>query len=250
MRVGIFVAFVGGGYRIDVERLGGVVAAQPVSMIVLALSWLRTENAVVNDRLDRDGVRGAVYRADADVLGSLLTGRGWPDDALQLLGDAVLVVARDRRHDIEAAARSCVRQLRDRDWEGDAELATQIEATFGWGPTPLLRSLPVDLEELAGVLEGDPLQGVGRIDLRTGEVWPQAAWDYAEEASDDDVEDEDDEEHWMRVHCEGSRAGYRDMELFIDLVEDQQVADRLARSIRGRGRSAGSRMCSRTGRTS
>lgn len=195
-----------------------------------------TQNAVVDRRLDRDELRGALYRADVDALGSwLVTSRDWPFDALQLLGDAVLMAVRERGHDIEPAARRCVRELRDRDWDGDAELATQIEATFGWAPTPLLRSLPVDLEEVAGVLEGDPLQGGGRIDLRTGEVWPESVWEYTEETSDADVEDEDYDEHWLWVHCEGSRAGYRDMELFIDLVEDPQLADRLAWSIRGRG---------------
>ena len=32
----------------------------------------------------------------------------------------------------------------------------------------MLRALPVDLEELAGILEGDPLNAGGRIDMRTG----------------------------------------------------------------------------------
>ena len=181
-------------------------------------------------------MRGALYRADVDALvGLLVAGRDWPVDALQLLGEAVFVVG-EHRHDIEPAARQCVRQLRDRDWEGDADLATQIEASFGWAPTLLLRWLPVDLEELAGVLEGDPLQGGGRIDLRTGEVWPQSVWDFAEETGDDDeLVEENDDGHWMWVHCEGSRAGYRDMELFIDLVEDPHLADRLGWSIQGRG---------------
>lgn len=185
--------------------------------------------------MERDELRGAVYRADVDALVRLLaTGQDWPDEALQLLGDAVLVVVSGGRHEVEPAARYCLRQLRDRDWAGDAELVTQIEAAFGWATTPLLRSLPVDLEELASVLEGDPLQGGGRIDLRTGEVWPESVWDYAEEAGTDD-EDEDDDEHWLWVHCEGSRAGYRDLVLFIDLVEDPHLADRLGRAIQGRG---------------
>lgn len=195
-----------------------------------------SENALVSRRLDRDELRGAVYRADVDALVSLLLGgRDWPVDALQLLGVAVLVVVGERGHDIEPAARRCVRDLRERGWEGDAELAAQIEAAFGSAPTPLLRSLPVDLEELGGVLEGDPLQGGGRIDLRTGEVWPESVWDDTQETGDDDVEDEDDDEHWLWVHSEGSRAGYRDMEQFIGLVEDPHLADRLGRSIRGRG---------------
>ena len=37
----------------------------------------------------------------------------------------------------------------------------------------MLRPVPVDLEERASVLEGDPAHGGGRVDLRTGEVWPQ-----------------------------------------------------------------------------
>ena len=111
-------------------------------------------------RLDRDGLRAAVYRADTDALRVALNEGAWPEDALQLLGDAVLEVARQRPDDIGTAARRCVAALRDRDWEGDAELATQIEAALGWGPTPLLKGLAMDLEELVEVLEGDPLRVV------------------------------------------------------------------------------------------
>jgi hypothetical protein len=93
----------------------------------------------------------------------------------------------------------------------------------------------VDLEELAGVLEGDPLTGGGRIDLHTGEVWPHAAIEYAEEVGEEDPDAEEDEGRWLHVYCEGSRAGYRDMEVFIDSFEDDRLADRLARATRGRG---------------
>lgn len=187
------------------------------------------------DRLDRDGLRAAVYRADTDALEVALNDGAWPENALQLLGDGALEVARQRPDDIRPAARRCVAALRDRDWEGDAELADQIEAALGWGPTPLLKSLPVDLEELAGVLEGDPLTGGGRIDLHTGEVWPQAAIEDAEEVGEEDPDADDDEERWLQVFCEGSRAGYRDMEIFIDSLGDDRLADRLSRAIRGRG---------------
>ncbi len=77
----------------------------------------------MSQRLDRRALRGAVYRADADALVEALAEQDWPDDALQLIGDAVLVVARGRHHDIEPAARRCVGELRDRGWEGDDELA-------------------------------------------------------------------------------------------------------------------------------
>ena len=95
--------------------------------------------------------------------------------------------------------------------------------------------MPVDLEELAGILEGDPLTVGGRIDIRTGEVWPRAAIEYVPETGEEDEDTADDPERWLAVHGEGSRDGYRDMELFIASVEDPGRAERLAITIRGRG---------------
>ena len=76
--------------------------------------------------------------------------------------------------------------FRQRGWEGDDELADQLEAQLGSGPAAMLRALPVDLEELAGILEGDPLSVGGRIDIRTGEVWSQAAIEYVLETGEED----------------------------------------------------------------
>ena len=101
----------------------------------------------MSHRVDSDELRGVVYVADAEALVGVLTGWVWPDHALQLVGDAVLILARERRDDVEAAARRCVRELRDREWEGDAELATQIEAGFGWGPTRLVNALRIGIAE-------------------------------------------------------------------------------------------------------
>lgn len=149
--------------------------------------------------LDRE-LRGAIVRAEADALVALLTEQDGPGEWLQMVGEAVLVLVHAHRKDVEPVARRCVDELRHRDWGGDAELADQIEAALGWAPTPLLRPLPVDLEELAGVLEGDPLNGGGRIDLQTGDVWPQDALDYGDIGEDEEAEDEEDE----RAGC-GSR---------------------------------------------
>nr|WP_231707808.1 MULTISPECIES: UPF0158 family protein [Arthrobacter] len=96
----------------------------------------------------------------------------------------------------------------------------------------MLWAIPVDLDQLAGVLEGDPVDGGGRVDLRTGEVWPQPAIEYAVEVGE---EDEDDEERWLWVANQGSRTAYRDMELFIDTVSDSFVIDSLSRALIGRG---------------
>lgn len=185
---------------------------------------------------DRDGLRGNLYAVDVPPLIDALNDHVWPEDALQLMGEAVLVVACERANGVGPAGRRCAVALRDRGWEGDDELADQIDAALGVGPAQSLKSLAVDLEELAGILEGDPVMGGGRIDLRTGEVWPQSAIEYFEEVGElDPDDDEDDDGRWLDVDCEGSRAPYRDMEIFIDMITDDRIADRLSRAIHGRG---------------
>ncbi len=42
-------------------------------------------------------------------------------------------------------------------------------------------------------------------------------------------------ERWLWVVSEGSRAGYRDMELFVAGVAEPDLADRMARTLEGRG---------------
>ena len=99
----------------------------------------------------------------------------------------------------------------------------------------MLRALPVDLDELAGILEGDPLSIGGRIEITTGEVWSQAAIEYVLETGEEDEDTTDDPERWLAVHGEGSREGYRDIELFIASVEDPGRAERLAIALKRRG---------------
>lgn len=77
------------------------------------------------------------------------------------------------------------------------------------------------------------MSGGGRIDLRTGEVWQRAAIEYAREIGDED--ESDDSSCWLWVGCEGSRAGYGDMALFIGAVSNAERADRLDIAIQGRG---------------
>jgi hypothetical protein len=82
------------------------------------------------------------------------------------------------------------------------------------------------------ILEGDPVQGGGRVDLATGQVWPQSALDYAEESGE---AEDDDPDRWLWVDCEGSRSAYQDMVGFIDGIDDPNLVDRLTRAISGRG---------------
>ncbi|MHB2024647.1 MAG: UPF0158 family protein [Mycobacteriales bacterium] len=178
-------------------------------------------------------LRGAVFDADGRrVVGALL--RGPWGERLQLAGDGLLVALAQGVEEAADLSRRCAAQLRARAWEGDDDLAEQLEAALGDRPAPMRRPLHVDLEELAGVLEGDPAHGGGRIDLRTGEVWPQAAIDYAREVGEEDPDDEDPD-RWLPVYCEGSRAAYGDMEDFIEALADKDRADRLSIAISGRG---------------
>jgi hypothetical protein len=183
----------------------------------------------------RCALRAAVYRGDGPAVVDLLHRVGADDYSLQLAGDGVIAAVMQRVDGAAELAREFVVALRQRGWDGDDELADQLEAQLGSRPAAMLRALPVDLEELAGILEGDPLSVGGRIDIRTGEVWSQAAIEYAVETGEEDEDTSDDPERWLAVHGEGSREGYRDMQVFIASVEDPSRAERLAIAISGRG---------------
>jgi hypothetical protein len=171
-------------------------------------------------------LRGAVFRADGTVV-EVVRGR-LTEDVLQLAGDGLLRAVATGVPEAAELAAQCAAALRERAWEGDEELAEQLDAILNQGATPMLRTLPVDLEQLADLLEGDPVYGGGRIDLKTGDCWPELA-DFEE----DDPDEDDD--RWLYVECEGSREGYRDMERFIATVEDAAVVDRLEIAITGQG---------------
>jgi hypothetical protein len=183
-------------------------------------------------------VRAAVFTADGEALVSLLRAGPWPGHALQLIGDGLLSALAQNIDGARELAERCVTDLHERDWEGDEDLDAALTTRLGAGPAPLLRSLPVDLDELVDVLEGDAAAGGGRIDLHTGEVWPESVFEYGIESEDegeDEEEDFDDGERWLFVVSEGSRAGYRDMELFVAGVAEPDLADRMARALEGRG---------------
>ena len=115
---------------------------------------------------DRDALaqlRGAVYRGDGPAVVAALRDRAL-EEVLQLAGDGLL--AAQGVEEAAALASACVARLRERDLPGDEELADALE-----GRASDLRLLAVDLDELTTVLEGDSLQGGGRIDLRSGEIW-------------------------------------------------------------------------------
>lgn len=183
----------------------------------------------------RTEVRGAVHRADGPAVVALARKAVMPEDALQLVGDGLLAAVSQQVEGATELGADCAKALRQRAWYGDDDLADHLDAVLGVAPMPMLRPLPVDLDDLAGILEGDELGGGGRIDRQTGEVWHRAAVEYAREMGEEDPDESDDPERWIRVECEGSRDGYRDMEMFIGTVSDPDKADRLEIAIQGRG---------------
>jgi hypothetical protein len=177
--------------------------------------------------------RGAVYRGDGTAIIARLRELE-RSECLQLGGDGLLIALGQDAEGAVEMARQWIGALRERGWDGDSELADQLATRLGTGATPMLRPLPVDLEELAGVLEGDPVLGGGRLDLRSGEVWAQPAIDYVREIGEED-EGDSDAPWWLPVESEGSRAGYRDMQEFITTVPDEEQRDRLTIAVQGRG---------------
>ncbi|CCH77037.1 conserved hypothetical protein [Nostocoides japonicum T1-X7] len=182
----------------------------------------------------RETLRSAVSAGDGPVLVATLTTMGWPEHVLQVVGDGLREAVERRVEGAEQLAHRCVSRLRERDWEGDEDLAEAIEGALGLGAPSPLQPLPVDLDDVGDILGSNPVEGGGRIDLRTGEVWHESPFDDA--FDDDDDEDEDgnpDDTLW--VEGRGSRAAYRDMEVFIDTVADPVMADRLSIAIDGPG---------------
>jgi hypothetical protein len=157
----------------------------------------------------RVALRVARFESDGARVVAALSSGPW-GDVLQFAGDALLLALAQSVDAASGVARNCDSELRKRSWDGDDHLADQLEVALGERPAPMLRPLPVDLEVLAAIFEGDPTYGDGRIDVQTGEVWPGP------------------------VPCGESRDGYRDMEVFIDTIADAGRADRLSIAISGR----------------
>ncbi|MEU6321325.1 hypothetical protein ABZ856_27945, partial [Streptomyces sp. NPDC047009] len=99
-------------------------------------------------------LRAACHTADGPSLLALLRSHD-PAGVLQQCGDALTAAVARGVPGAPDAAIACTSALRERGWPGDEVLAEQLD-TVGGGAVCLLQPLPVDLEELSGLLEGDP----------------------------------------------------------------------------------------------
>jgi Uncharacterised protein family (UPF0158) len=176
-------------------------------------------------------LRGALHAQDGVALPAALR-RGPVREVLQLAGDGVAGAAAQGLPGAAEMAALFLGALQERGFRGDEELGDRLRAATGDAAIPLLRPLAVDLEMLAMLLEGDVAETGGRIDLSTGECWPAFTDEFGTGL---EAEEADDPERWLYVPALGSRAGHRDMELFIDGLGDVALADRLRIAIAGRG---------------
>ncbi|MET7474247.1 UPF0158 family protein [Streptomyces sp. NPDC005648] len=174
-------------------------------------------------------LRAACHTVDGPLLLAMLRTHD-PVGVLQQCGDTLTAAVFQGVPGARETAIVCTSALRERGRPGDAVLAEQLDAAGG-GAVSMLRPLPVDLEKLSGLLEGDPAWGGGRIDLDTGECRPALA--DTEELWDQ--EEPEGAERWLHVPCQGSRDAYRDMEDFITTLDDQDLAHFLGIAIQGPG---------------
>ncbi|MCT9626729.1 hypothetical protein HWD94_16590 [Pseudarthrobacter equi] len=184
--------------------------------------------------LDLSELREAIAVADAARFLAAVTGHDI-DDALQQVGAGIPMALKQSRQQAEPVAMSVINRLTWRGGAGDQQLAEDLLA--GLRRVPLAdRVVPVDLDMLSTVLEGDfDLSTGGYLDLRTGQVYDDSATDpmIVGEGVAIDVEEEPD--RWLRFNRMGSRDSWLDMAAFAEQQHDDALRQRLERVIEGKG---------------
>lgn len=185
-------------------------------------------------RLDLSELREAIAAGDAGRLLAAVRGREI-DDALQQVGTGIAMALEHRRQETEPVALSVINRLTWRGCAGDRVLAEDLLA--GLRREPLAgRVVPVDLDMLSIVLEGDPdLSTGGYLDLHTGEVYDETATDPMIVGEDATIDVEEEPDRWLRLNRTGSRNGWQDMEAFAERQHDEALRERLERAIEGKG---------------
>ena len=192
-----------------------------------------TEIAIDPKELDatRQSLREATARNDAGAVLDLAHTDGF-SVLLQASGEGLIMAMQSELDRVAMVAERVIAALRDRDWDGDEELALLIAARSGGEPTGR-KPVFIDLAQLMDSLEGDieESQG-GYVDLETGMTWPAELLDSG--MMDDPPEIEDDPDRWLYAPNQGSRAGWRDMRDFAASLPDPVVSERLLEAIEGR----------------
>ncbi|MFP4038026.1 MAG: UPF0158 family protein [Desulfobacteraceae bacterium] len=97
------------------------------------------------------------------------------------------------------------------------------------------KTLAIDLDELCQAMEDASYENEYYLDLETGEILFLS--DYIDEEETDRLRKglDEDPDRYEQVPSVDSREGYKDMEDFIETVEDEHLAELLEVAIDGRG---------------
>lgn len=211
---------------------GGPVPERPaVRHPMLVHDWPAAQQRPALDlvRLRQAGIAG-----EPDTILEAVRGREI-DDALQQVGSVLGPVLDRGREDDAPTVLFVVDRLTWRSAAGDPELAEDLLARLRGESLPG-RAVPVDVDQLSEVMEGDPeLSTGGVVDLRTGAVYPDVLLDAAVVGQDAVPDLEGDPDRWLHVGLTGSREGWRDMADFAARQRDLGLRERLEQAIEGRG---------------
>jgi len=190
--------------------------------------------AQVPGMIDLSELRIAIGAGDARRFLAAVTGCDI-DDALQQVGAGIPMALESSRQEAEPVALSVVNRLSRRGGAGDRVLAEDLLAGLRREPLPG-RVVPVDLEMLSMVLEGDPDLSIGGyLDLRTGQVYEDSATDPMTVGEDSAIDVEEEPERWLRLDRTGSRDGWQDMAAFTERQPGEALREQLERAIGGKG---------------
>jgi len=184
--------------------------------------------------VDLGELRAATARRDVDGIMKALRGRDL-GPVLQFAGAALLLALGDPAGKAQESAADVVRELRSRNWDGDAELADDLAAMLRAEPAPG-REIEVDLDAVESLLEGSEFdQEGGYLDLTTGDVLSVGQTDAAYVGEDAAIDVDEEPERWLDVPHRFGRDAWEDMAAFAYLLPDRSLGGRLTEAISGRG---------------
>ena len=180
--------------------------------------------------VDAREIRAATVKKDADRLITAVLG-SHVDEALQLLGEGLLMALDQERDKAKPIVLSVINRLTFRDFPGDQELSEALLAGLRNEQVPGL-DLAVDLEMLSIVHEGsfDESDG-GYLDLQSGHVYDARAVEYGDEK----IDGKDDPDRWVRFDRAETRDAWKDMQAFVSGLRNPEIRDRGLLAIEGTG---------------
>lgn len=98
-----------------------------------------------------------------------------------------------------------------------------------------LRELKIDMADLKSFFDDASGLADYYLNIETGEIEFDSEDDKFERIGDDGESPYDDDERYLRVPHGDSREGYKDMEAFIETIEDSRIQDTLYVAIDGSG---------------